>query len=76
MIFAVITGHGSDENGCGEFCVTSHHFSVNGHINNVTFSEAGTCTCFLFKDNIQCIMHAWMDECTIFSTYSENIAHL
>ncbi|XP_061174811.1 uncharacterized protein LOC133183952 [Saccostrea echinata] len=42
VIFAVITGHGSDENGCGEFCVTSHHFSVNGHINNITFSEAGT----------------------------------
>ena len=42
VIFAVITGHGSDENGCGEFCVTSHHFSVNGHVNNITFSEAGT----------------------------------
>ena len=37
----MITGHGSDENGCGEFCVTSHHFSVNGHVNNITFSEAG-----------------------------------
>ncbi|XP_021351177.1 uncharacterized protein LOC110448965 [Mizuhopecten yessoensis] len=41
-IFAVITGHGSDENGCGEFCVTSHHFKVNSHINNITFSNAGT----------------------------------
>ncbi|KAK3609886.1 hypothetical protein CHS0354_015079 [Potamilus streckersoni] len=41
-IYAVITGHGSDENGCGEFCVTSHHFNVNGHINNITFSDAGT----------------------------------
>ena len=40
-IYAVITGHGSDENGCGEFCVTSHHFVVNKHINNITFSEAG-----------------------------------
>ncbi|KAL3836195.1 hypothetical protein ACJMK2_021637 [Sinanodonta woodiana] len=42
IIYAVITGHGSDENGCGEFCVTSHHFGVNGHINNITFSDAGT----------------------------------
>ncbi|XP_060069722.1 uncharacterized protein LOC132549769 isoform X2 [Ylistrum balloti] len=41
-IVAVITGHGSDENGCGEFCVTSHHFKVNDHINNITFSDAGT----------------------------------
>lgn len=41
-IYAVITGHGSDENGCGEFCVTSHHFIVNKHVNNITFSEAGT----------------------------------
>ena len=40
-IYAVITGHGSDENGCGEFCVTSHHFTVNKHVNNITFSEAG-----------------------------------
>ncbi|XP_061172505.1 uncharacterized protein LOC133181876 [Saccostrea echinata] len=42
VIFALITGHRSDENGVGEFCVTSHHFSVNGHISNKTFSEAGT----------------------------------
>ncbi|XP_069122333.1 uncharacterized protein [Argopecten irradians] len=41
-VFAVITGHGSDENGCGEFCVTSHHFRVNKEINNITFSNAGT----------------------------------
>ncbi|KAK3106688.1 hypothetical protein FSP39_025233 [Pinctada imbricata] len=41
-IYAVITGHGSDENGCGEFCVTSHHFDVNGHVSNIMFSEAGT----------------------------------
>ncbi|XP_033729101.1 LOW QUALITY PROTEIN: uncharacterized protein LOC117318180 [Pecten maximus] len=41
-VFAVITGHGSDENGCGEFCVTSHHFKVNKHVNNITFSNAGT----------------------------------
>ena len=40
-VYAVITGHGSDENGCGEFCVTSHHFALNKHINNITFSDAG-----------------------------------
>ncbi|KAJ8290645.1 hypothetical protein GJAV_G00015780 [Gymnothorax javanicus] len=42
-IYAVITGHGSDENGCGEFCVTSHHFLVNGTFNNsLVFDSAGT----------------------------------
>ena len=42
QLFAVITGHGSDNNGCGEFCVTSHVFFVNGHVNNLTFADAGT----------------------------------
>ncbi|XP_014788143.1 uncharacterized protein LOC106882100 [Octopus bimaculoides] len=42
MIYAVITGHGSDENGCGEFCVTSHHFNINGKVYNITFDNAGT----------------------------------
>ncbi|XP_038058293.1 uncharacterized protein LOC119729686 isoform X2 [Patiria miniata] len=42
QVYAAITGHGSDNNGCGEFCVTSHHFVVNGHYNNITFSNAGT----------------------------------
>ncbi|XP_022088506.1 uncharacterized protein LOC110978103 [Acanthaster planci] len=42
QVFAVITGHGSDNNGCGEFCVTSHHFVINGHHHNITFSNAGT----------------------------------
>ncbi|XP_053743666.1 uncharacterized protein si:dkey-256h2.1 [Synchiropus splendidus] len=42
-LFAVITGHGSDENGCGEFCVTSHHFVVNAaHNNTLTFDTAGS----------------------------------
>uniref|UniRef100_A0A3Q3LRG8 Si:dkey-256h2.1 n=1 Tax=Mastacembelus armatus TaxID=205130 RepID=A0A3Q3LRG8_9TELE len=42
-LFAVITGHGSDENGCGEFCVTSHHFLINAVFNNThTFDSAGT----------------------------------
>ncbi|KAK2809769.1 hypothetical protein Q5P01_000494 [Channa striata] len=42
-LFAVITGHGSDENGCGEFCVTSHHFLIDGVFNNTrTFDSAGT----------------------------------
>ncbi|KAG5856646.1 uncharacterized protein si:dkey-256h2.1 [Anguilla anguilla] len=42
-IYAVITGHGSDENGCGEFCVTSHHFLINGLSNNSRiFDSAGT----------------------------------
>ncbi|XP_067860286.1 uncharacterized protein si:dkey-256h2.1 [Heptranchias perlo] len=42
-LYAVITGHGSDENGCGEFCVTSHYFVINGIFNNSkTFDNAGT----------------------------------
>lgn len=42
-LYAVITGHGSDDNGCGEFCVTSHHFLVNGAFNNTRrFDSAGT----------------------------------
>ncbi|XP_032898127.1 uncharacterized protein LOC116986660 [Amblyraja radiata] len=42
-LYAVITGHGSDENGCGEFCVTSHHFVINGIFNNSRiFDKAGT----------------------------------
>ncbi|XP_076093199.1 uncharacterized protein LOC143064328 [Mytilus galloprovincialis] len=41
-LFSVITGHGSDENGCGEFCVTSHFLNVNNVTNNITFSTAGT----------------------------------
>ncbi|XP_015256286.1 PREDICTED: uncharacterized protein LOC107101757 isoform X2 [Cyprinodon variegatus] len=42
-LFAVITGHGSDENGCGEFCVTSHHFLINAIYNNSQkFDSAGT----------------------------------
>ena len=41
-LYAVITGHGSDENGCGEFCVTSHHFLINAVFNNTRiFDSAG-----------------------------------
>lgn len=40
-LYAVITGHGSDENDCGEFCITSHHFTVNSVYNNtLTFQSA------------------------------------
>lgn len=41
-LYAVITGHGSDDHSCGEFCVTSHHFLVNAAFNNsLTFDSAG-----------------------------------
>ncbi|XP_047136930.1 uncharacterized protein LOC100204111 isoform X1 [Hydra vulgaris] len=44
-IYAVITGHGSDNNNCAEFCVTSHHFLVNNrHKNTRIFDTAGTAT--------------------------------
>jgi len=42
-LVAVITGHGSDNNNCAEFCVTSHHFVVNKKHNYTrVFSNAGT----------------------------------
>lgn len=42
-LYAVITAHGSDENFCGEFCVTSHHFLINRAINNtLIFESAGS----------------------------------
>lgn len=42
-LVAVITGHGSDNNNCAEFCVTSHHFIVNKKKNFTrVFSNAGT----------------------------------
>ncbi|KAK9821321.1 hypothetical protein WJX81_001912 [Elliptochloris bilobata] len=42
LLEAVITGHGSDEENCAEFCVTSHTLLVNGAEHSVTFREAGT----------------------------------
>ena len=43
LLVAVITGHGSDNHNCAEFCVTSHHFVFNDvHFNNITFDNAGT----------------------------------
>lgn len=42
-LVAVISGHGSDNNNCAEFCVTSHHFVVNRKQNYTrVFSNAGT----------------------------------
>uniref|UniRef100_A0A8C2WH22 Si:dkey-256h2.1 n=1 Tax=Cyclopterus lumpus TaxID=8103 RepID=A0A8C2WH22_CYCLU len=42
-LYAVVTAHGYDDNGCGEFCVTSHHFLINDVFNNtLTFDSAGT----------------------------------
>lgn len=41
-LVVIISGHGSDNNNCCEFCVTSHHFILNSiqpHV--ITFSEAG-----------------------------------
>ncbi|CAL8287985.1 unnamed protein product [Merluccius merluccius] len=42
LLYAVITGHGSDENGCGEFCITSHNFPINGINNSLAFDAAGS----------------------------------
>ena len=29
-LYAIITGHGNDNHGCGEFCATEHRFMING----------------------------------------------
>ncbi|KAL6745641.1 PHM/PNGase F domain-containing protein [Haematococcus lacustris] len=43
IIMAVISGHGSDDNNCAEFCPTSHHFTVNGVEEHVaSFDTAGS----------------------------------
>uniref|UniRef100_A0A4W5N975 Peptide-N-glycosidase F C-terminal domain-containing protein n=1 Tax=Hucho hucho TaxID=62062 RepID=A0A4W5N975_9TELE len=39
-LYAVIPGHRSDENSCGEFCVTSHHFLVNGAFNHTRILDS------------------------------------
>ncbi|KXJ29739.1 uncharacterized protein LOC110241053 [Exaiptasia diaphana] len=41
-LVATITGHGSDNNGCAEFCITSHHFIINGKPNVRVFKNAAT----------------------------------
>lgn len=44
-IGVVISGHGQNEVGnCAEFCVTDHHFKVNGTDNVIELSDAGTST--------------------------------
>ncbi|KAK9805085.1 hypothetical protein WJX73_003188 [Symbiochloris irregularis] len=42
LLHAFITGHGSDDQNCAEFCPTSHHFSVNGREHLINFTNAGT----------------------------------
>ena len=45
IVVALITGHGSDEHNCAEFCPTQHVFVVNGITSlalSVNFSRAGT----------------------------------
>ncbi|KAG7282946.1 hypothetical protein CRUP_028463 [Coryphaenoides rupestris] len=42
LLYAVITGHGSDDHDCAEFCVTSHNFAVNGINNTLVFHTAGS----------------------------------
>lgn len=41
-LVSLITGHGSDEHGCAEFCPSSHHFEVNGAEFSRALGEAGT----------------------------------
>lgn len=42
ILHSVITGHGSDNNNCAEFCVTTHMMNINGHVHSETFDNAGT----------------------------------
>ena len=41
-LHSVFTGHGSDNNNCAEFCVTTHAITVNGIVHSETFDNAGT----------------------------------
>ena len=41
-LYSVITGHGSDDNNCAEFCVTTHEVTVAGVAHSETFDNAGT----------------------------------
>lgn len=41
LLVAVITGHGSDAEGCAEFCPTTHVFQVGSTNVSVSFSDAG-----------------------------------
>jgi hypothetical protein len=41
VVVALVTGHGSDEHGCAEFCPTSHHLALNGRaLPALTFANA------------------------------------
>ncbi|KAK9845998.1 hypothetical protein WJX81_008020 [Elliptochloris bilobata] len=42
VLAALITGHGSDDNNCAEFCPTTHTFTVNRAEHTLNFSVAGT----------------------------------
>ena len=41
-LHSVITGHGSDNNNCAEFCVTEHEIAVAGAVHRVEYDNAGT----------------------------------
>ena len=41
-IYALITGHGFDNNGCGEFCPFQNEFFINGQQWSLDFSKSGT----------------------------------
>ncbi|XP_041798340.1 uncharacterized protein si:dkey-256h2.1 isoform X2 [Chelmon rostratus] len=63
-LYAVITAHGSDDNSCGEFCVTSHHFQFNTVFNNtLVFDSAGTplgCTTLVKKGAVPNEYGTWL----------------
>ncbi|XP_070823210.1 uncharacterized protein [Chaetodon trifascialis] len=63
-LYAVITAHGSDDNNCGEFCVTSHHFQFNKVFNNtLVFDSAGTplgCTKWVKKGAVPNEYGTWL----------------
>lgn len=42
LIVSYMTGHGSDEWGCAEFCPTSHTFQINNQQYTTSFDVAGT----------------------------------
>ncbi|KAM3614499.1 uncharacterized protein V6R79_015453 [Siganus canaliculatus] len=63
-LYAVVTAHGSDDNKCGEFCVTSHHFLFNSaHNNTLIFDSAGSplgCTAQVKKGAVPNEFGTWL----------------
>ena len=60
LLSSVITGHGSDENGCGEFCSTTHHFYFNDASGN-TYEMIENFSLPTTHPNYGCANHGYLN---------------